>query len=292
MKCGFGYKSETIDECPSCESSKIMRVDLTKKGKGSKGLKVLVCIGTISLFLGVWNHLIFALDILKIININDAIQDHSEDAIWYFLGIDLWIFISLLLVIVGTIKLYQRKKQIGYSERKLKKELENAEENDNLIDLIWEAKHYGFSELSKKAKEKLRKFHWQQMEKPLKVSLLKDIIWEAKQFEFHRILNSAKERLRRIQEKRIKETVLKLGTKFPRLQIIDIAEKTNAEKELIIKTIKDMIQNKEIYAEYFQGSESVAFDQEINIEEIDRLMSSFKDWEKKGMGKKQKNNNS
>ena len=33
-----------------------------------------------------------------------------------------------------------------------------------------------------------------------------------------------------------------------------------------------MIDNKEIYAKYFESSKSVAFNQQANVEEIDKLM--------------------
>ena len=71
-----------------------------------------------------------------------------------------------------------------------------------------------------------------------------------------------------------------------RLQIIEIAEECGVEDDLIIDTVKEMIKNKEIYGQYFESSKSVAFDQQANIEEIDKLMSAYKDWEDKKVGKK------
>ncbi len=47
-----------------------------------------------------------------------------------------------------------------------------------------------------------------------------------------------------------------------------------------------MIDDKEIYAEYFESSKSVAFDQQANINEIDKLMTTYKEWEDKEFGKK------
>jgi len=40
-----------------------------------------------------------------------------------------------------------------------------------------------------------------------------------------------------------------------------------------------MIVNKEIYAEFFKSSNTVSFDQQANIDEIDELMAAYKDWE-------------
>jgi len=71
------------------------------------------------------------------------------------------------------------------------------------------------------------------------------------------------------------------------LNATDISEKTGIQDEgLIIDVISDMIKNKEIYAEYFKESKSVAFNQQANIDEIDKLMEAYKDWEKKKVGKK------
>ncbi len=86
---------------------------------------------------------------------------------------------------------------------------------------------------------------------------------------------------------KIKKTVLNLSTKFTRLEIREIAEKCNLDNEdLIIEVVRKMINNKEIYAEYFRSSNSILFNQQANIEEIDRLMATYKEWEEKGIGKK------
>jgi hypothetical protein len=85
----------------------------------------------------------------------------------------------------------------------------------------------------------------------------------------------------------IKKTILDLGIKFGRLQIMEISEVCSIkEEQLIIDTIKEMIDNKEIYAQYFSSTKSVAFDQQANIDEIDKLMSTYKDWEEEKVGKK------
>ena len=84
----------------------------------------------------------------------------------------------------------------------------------------------------------------------------------------------------------IKKTVLDLGTKFPRLQVIEIAEECGVENDLIISTLKEMITHKEIYAKYFESSQSVAFDQQANIDDIDKLLSAYKEWEEEGVAKK------
>jgi len=85
---------------------------------------------------------------------------------------------------------------------------------------------------------------------------------------------------------RIKKTILSMSTKYDRLQISEIAEESSIIDEgLIIETIKEMIGNKEVYAQYFSSTKTVAFNQQTNIDEIDRLMKIFKEWEEE-IGKK------
>lgn len=85
----------------------------------------------------------------------------------------------------------------------------------------------------------------------------------------------------------IKKAVLDLGTKFARLQISEISEVCSVKDEqLIIDSVKEMINNKEIYGQYFSSSKSVAFNQQANIDEIDNLMKTYKEWEDKKVEKK------
>lgn len=85
----------------------------------------------------------------------------------------------------------------------------------------------------------------------------------------------------------IRKTVLDLSIKFTRLEIREIREECKVDHEdLVIKVIKEMIKNKEIYAEYFKSSNSILFNQQANIDEIDKLMDQYRQWEKEGMSKK------
>ena len=78
---------------------------------------------------------------------------------------------------------------------------------------------------------------------------------------------------------KIKRTVLDLGTKFARLQIAEISEVCDVKDEkLIIVVVKEMIINNEIYAQYFSSTKSVAFNQQANIDEIDKLMETYEVW--------------
>ncbi|MFX1456357.1 MAG: hypothetical protein ACFFDB_13365 [Promethearchaeota archaeon] len=77
----------------------------------------------------------------------------------------------------------------------------------------------------------------------------------------------------------IKKTILDLSTKFDRLEVHDISEKCGVDKNTIIQVLKNMTKKNEVYAEYFKTTNSVAFNQKANIEEIDSLMAKYKEWE-------------
>lgn len=77
----------------------------------------------------------------------------------------------------------------------------------------------------------------------------------------------------------VKKTLLNLGMRFTRLKVIDIAEKSRIDQHTIINIITDMISNEEIYADYFESSKSVSFNQQANISEIDNLMFNIHQWE-------------
>ena len=90
-------------------------------------------------------------------------------------------------------------------------------------------------------------------------------------------------RLTESREKResVKRKILDLGTQFTRLEIKEISEKCDEDHELIIRIIKSMISNREIYAEYFNSSKTIAISQQANIEHIDDLLSKKIPFEKK-----------
>ncbi len=69
------------------------------------------------------------------------------------------------------------------------------------------------------------------------------------------------------REEQIRSTILELGTKFPRLRIAEIAEKCDLpDEEEAVDTLLDMIESKEIAADYFESTETVVFDQEVNFQ--------------------------
>lgn len=105
-------------------------------------------------------------------------------------------------------------------------------------------------------------------------------------FTINLVLFFLKRRKISAEESLIKRTVLDLGTKFTRLEVKEISEKCEIDRSTITEVIKEMIKKNEIYAEYFKSSNTVAFNQRANIDEIDTLMNQYKQWEEKEIGKK------
>ncbi len=88
------------------------------------------------------------------------------------------------------------------------------------------------------------------------------------------------------ERSRIKREILDLGIKYPDFKLKEVSQKCHADKNTIINVVKKMIKRKEIYAEYFSISKKFVFNISANIEEIDRLMAIYKEWEEETLGKK------
>ncbi len=111
------------------------------------------------------------------------------------------------------------------------------------------------------------------------------IIDTAKYHKLNKIVNEAQEKMNLVKKMKIKKLVFDFGTKHSRMQIREISERIGENEDLIIPTLNEMIQNNEIYAKYFESSNSVIFDQQANIDESDRLTSSNKKWKGDKNGK-------
>ena len=70
-----------------------------------------------------------------------------------------------------------------------------------------------------------------------------------------------------------------MSTKLTRLEIKEISEIKKIDKDTIKNIARKMIKNQEVYAKYFSTSKSIAFDQETNLAEIEKLMSAYEKWE-------------
>lgn len=78
----------------------------------------------------------------------------------------------------------------------------------------------------------------------------------------------------------IKKTLLQLSTRYKRISLNELLEKTEINDiQLLEKIIKSMIKNQEVYGEYFSTSQTILFDQKVNIDQINKLMHLYKDWE-------------
>ncbi|MFW9990147.1 MAG: SBBP repeat-containing protein [Candidatus Odinarchaeota archaeon] len=83
-----------------------------------------------------------------------------------------------------------------------------------------------------------------------------------------------------------KDIIFNLNQNFERLEVNAIVEKCGEGEGIILSAILDMIKNGEISAEFIKNTKEVLFQKQLDVEQIDRLIKSFEDWEKEGMGKK------
>ena len=88
------------------------------------------------------------------------------------------------------------------------------------------------------------------------------------------------------EEMRVRKIVLDLSTKFTRLKIKEIHEKSGVDYDFIIHVVRKMIDKQAIYGELFMTSKSIVFNQQANIDEIDNLMAKYQEWESEILGKK------
>jgi len=89
---------------------------------------------------------------------------------------------------------------------------------------------------------------------------------------------------------KVRKTILEMSTRFTRIEIREINVVSGIDNDkLIINTVKEMINNKEVHAQYFTNSNSLVFNQQANIDEIDKLMELYREWEEKRIGKKKHN---
>ncbi len=87
------------------------------------------------------------------------------------------------------------------------------------------------------------------------------------------------------EESKVRQIIIDLGTKYTRLEIREISEKCGIDYDSIAEILRRMIENNEIYAEFFETTYNVSFNQRSNIEEIDTLMAMYKSWEEEQLAK-------
>lgn len=87
------------------------------------------------------------------------------------------------------------------------------------------------------------------------------------------------------QQAKVRKQVLELATTYTNLKLSKVAKLTGIDKDLIVRAVNEMINDKELYADYFYSSRKFAFNKRANLEEIDKLMELYNQWEEKTIGK-------
>jgi len=168
----------------------------------------------------------------------------------------------------------------------------------DLVEIIEMAEKYDYKDLVDDAKQKLnqckeleiekkKEEELQRIEEELKTNLSKidgfieknkvqdalenlvELEEIAKEQDFKELVKSIEDKINKCKDlqlkiiSKIRNTILNYSTKLARLELLDIIDKVDIQDEILIeKTIHEMIKNKEINAEYFSSSKSVAFFQE------------------------------
>lgn len=207
----------------------------------------------------------------------------------YGLMIGFFIFFVILWIVLGV---RSSKKK---SDRKAKELIEKTVKELNFADTqrnITKKRDISLIMLEERVNEELNNIHFLFTQKKLKEA-------QAKLFNCRRIaiknryqylipkIEQMKLQLQHLQESQkrehttiIKKKILEIGTNMDRLFISDILKATNIDDgDLVISVIKEMIEKKEIYGEYFSVSKSIAFNLQANVEEIDKLMEMYREWE-------------
>ncbi|MHA1195983.1 MAG: SBBP repeat-containing protein [Promethearchaeota archaeon] len=79
---------------------------------------------------------------------------------------------------------------------------------------------------------------------------------------------------------KIIQCVLEMSQKYERIEILEIMEDSGVENEdLIIRVIREMINNGDTKADYFSSTKTIVFDQDIIIENIDELINIYQQWD-------------
>ncbi len=115
---------------------------------------------------------------------------------------------------------------------------------------------------------------------------LKKQYWQLKIYQLtsekHNLYIKLEQIMNRERNVHIKKTVLEQGSQFARLEVPEIAEVCGINKpKLIISILNEMINDGEIHARYFESTQSVSFNQQANLEELNRLDDLFGEWREK-----------
>ena len=248
-------------------------------------------------------YVLIGIDLIIVMLYKILIPQEYDLGLGFYIGFISWIGLCVLTLIIfrfRKVEVQIKKKKEEFQERKIKTMTERIG-----IDFDKKNRLFGMINAEKQINIEIAFKDLKIPEDEIK-GLIYDLVGEGKikgEFQgknfiitsdiddFLKALDASfldwEQNIREGDKRKIKKTILDLGTKFTRLQIMDISEKSGIqEEESIIEVISDMIKNKEIYAEYFKDSKSIAFNQQANIDEIDKLMEVYDKWQEKKIGKR------
>jgi hypothetical protein len=236
------------------------------------------------------------LAVLVSLGISFLFQIQIGSPVFFGLVIGFFVFFGVLWIVLGIRS--SKKKKYREAKKLVEKtvnELRFADTQRNIA----KNRDISLRMLEERVNEELNQIHFLFTERKLKEAQVK--LFNCRRIaiknKFQYLLPKIKQlilQLQYLQENQkiehttiIKKKVLELGTNVDRLFISDIMKATNIDEEdLTISVIKKMIEKKEIYAEYFSISKSIAFDLQANAEEIDKLMEKYREWEEEEVEKK------
>ena len=217
----------------------------------------------------------------------------------YFSEFDLWwkdsqglVYLAVGIVVIVLFyivvsKVTKKKARLKKLEEKMISEVEKAEVPMDLSETLREKVKIEQKEVEKpvvaiELQSKILEI--EELIKNMKYedarTKLEKIREQATRYDLEEIIKLTERNLNLCNSRIIKKIVINLGMKFTRLEIIEIIEKTGIDdEELIINTITEMIENNEIYADYFSSTKVVAFNQQAIVKDIDSLMNTYKQWE-------------
>jgi hypothetical protein len=152
-------------------------------------------------------------------------------------------------------ELLKEEERVEKERLEKEKERQIAKEKERPIEEVLQKRLASVDDLIKENKIKIA------------IQSLVEIQKEAQTHELKDLENSIEEKIIECKKSslvtinRIRQTILTLGAKFNRLQILEISEKSGIPDEALIESvIQDMIRNKEITGEYFSSSKALALE--------------------------------
>ncbi len=80
-------------------------------------------------------------------------------------------------------------------------------------------------------------------------------------------------------ELRLRKLILDQSTKKEQISIKELCILSDLYDITVVRVIKDILKNKQINGEYFKATRTLQLNVKENLEEIDKLMALYKEWE-------------